>query len=459
MIPPGHPCSEHLCTGTPPPPAPQNRNNPRDAASPHPTALNPGSGMRLGNLGFFAGIQGNPGESQIPREHPHLARQPHAMPTHGSPLPPIPPLPWGAALHPDIRAGASPILSHCRDATPPSPRCPHFLPSLPPLRITGGGPGVAGGRGAGPHVKNSLMRKGGGALWSPVRGCQRAGGLATFPQQRRWETPAGGQPSHAPGRPLPSANPGTMRARAIQAFQLNPAIEIQGFNPNAVPWAGGRGREGEEGRCPFPIPSHQAPALPPGSPDHGMLRSRVDLGGQTDPAQLRMATESSARQWGRAGAVAGNPCPGKARLVQPDTHVLLLQGLPEGHKTALGGPRAPYNTHTPPRQLPPGVLASGQHPQRGVLTHEVPTALTSPRAGWVHPFKRAKAERLQAPKKGENQLVSPKSAKPASFHQKVQNQPKTRAEHVPPESCIAQANPYRCGVLSHWWPLKPRWGG
>lgn len=85
------------------------------------------------------------------------------------------------------------------------------------------------------------------------------------------------EPSHAPIRPLPSANPGTMPARAIQAFQPNPAIEIQGFNLNAIPWAAGEKEGKREGRgmlqphSPFLTPSHWAPALPPNAPDHRML--------------------------------------------------------------------------------------------------------------------------------------------------------------------------------------------
>lgn len=91
-------------------------------------------------------------------------------------------------------------------------------------------------------------------------------------------------------------------------------------------------------------------------------------GGQTDQAQPRTATESCTLWWSEAGAVAGSPCPGKAGLVQPDTHIFLLQGLPRGHKTTSVGPLSTLQYTHLASKLPPGALTSGQHPQRGVLT-------------------------------------------------------------------------------------------
>ena len=233
---------------------------------------------------------------------------------------------------------------------------------------------MAGGRGAGPHVKNSLMHKGSGALWSPVRGCQRAGGLATFPQQRRWETPAGGQPSHAPGRPLPSANPGTMRACAIQAFQPNPAIEIQGFNLNAIPWAGGRGREGGEGDAPappgrgmpfpHPIPlCSRSPSRLSGPWDalksHGSGWTAGAGAAEDGDRKLCSVVERSRRRswqplsWQSWAGAAGHPCPPAPCPPAP--------GTPQRPQNSLGGSLSTLRyTHLPssshPGHSPPGSI-------------------------------------------------------------------------------------------------------
>jgi len=224
---------------------------------------------------------------------------------------------------------------------------------------------VAGGPGASPHLKNSLMRSGGGALWSPVGGWQRAGGLATFPQQRRWETPAGGQPSHAPGRPLPSANPGTMRARAIQAFQPNLAIEIQGFNPNAVPWAAGRGREGRG--MPFPHPTGLPLSLQAlrtaGCSAVVWIRAdrRTRLShGRRQKAALRGGAELVPR--------LAAPVLAKLGWCSQTPSTSCSRDSPEGQESASGGPRAPYATAPSPSShrghSPPGSTLREFYPEK-----------------------------------------------------------------------------------------------
>lgn len=119
------------------------------------------------------------------------------------------------------------------------PKTPILKPgrvgAVPPAsclaRINGEGAGV------GPHLpKTHSCAQAAGPLEA---GC----GMAA-----RWRSPArshsngagrcrgAGQPSHAPGRPLPSASPGTMRAlRPIQAFQPRgpPPLKSRDLTPNA----------------------------------------------------------------------------------------------------------------------------------------------------------------------------------------------------------------------------------
>lgn len=139
-----------------------------------------------------------------------------------------------------------------------------------------------------------------------------------------------GSPPMPPADLSPSANPGTMQERAIQAFQPNPAIEIQGFNLNAIPCAGGRGREGgKEGNgmlFPHPV-GFRSPSRLSGPRDALKLHGSGWTG---RPGAAEDATESCAPRW-------SSLCLGKAGLGQPDTLILLLQGLPRGHKTASTG--------------------------------------------------------------------------------------------------------------------------
>lgn len=148
-----------------------------------------------------------------------------------------------------------------------------------------------------------------------------------------------------------------------------------------------------------------------------------------DQALPRMATESCGWQplsWAGAGR---HPWPSCSRdsPKQP-------QGVPE-HPTI----------HPPPPRLPPGALASRHHPRSGVLTREIPTKGLS---GFTL-SKGLTAERLRAPRK----------VKTSSSRQKVQNQPKRRAENMAPGCCIAHAKPYGQGAVRHWWPFKPGGGG
>lgn len=88
----------------------------------------------------------------------------------------------------------------------------------------------------------------------------------------------------------------------------------------------------------FPTPSHSAPrSFSRLSGPRDALKSRgsgrtAGPGAAEDgDRKLRSAVEQSQRRgW--------QPCPDKAGLVQPDICVLLLQGLPRGHKTVSGVP-------------------------------------------------------------------------------------------------------------------------
>lgn len=73
-----------------------------------------------------------------------------------------------------------------------------------------------------PLVNPPSLMAPGGRFGARIR---RAGGLSAFPQQRRGETLGAGQPSHAPGRPLPSASPGTKRHALFRLCSRGPSIE------------------------------------------------------------------------------------------------------------------------------------------------------------------------------------------------------------------------------------------
>lgn len=151
-IPSAHPCPAHLQAFTSHPLNPKSCNDPRDPASLHPTAFNPSSGIRLGELGIFCrnSTGRNPKHRRAaPVRHTALCNA-HPWVSPDRPPPPQ----WGVQPCTPIPQPEHPSsFSHRRDATPPSPHRSRFLPSLP--RITGkgmGGPGVAGGaRGQPPH--------------------------------------------------------------------------------------------------------------------------------------------------------------------------------------------------------------------------------------------------------------------------------------------------------------------
>lgn len=106
------------------------------AAASAPHGLNPSSRIRLGDLGFFAGMQGNPGETQTVEEL-LFSMLPCAMLTHGSLL--YPPFPSWHIPHPPPITG-----------TPQSPGAPVSCPAKGSL---GGDPAWRGARGR-PHVKS-----------------------------------------------------------------------------------------------------------------------------------------------------------------------------------------------------------------------------------------------------------------------------------------------------------------
>lgn len=141
-----------------------------------------------------------------------------------------------------ICLSVAPDITHQRGG-PQTPVIPPKTPVLRPGRIGAVPPAsclarINGeGSGAGPHLpKTHSCAQAAGPLEA---GC----GMAA-----RWRSPArshsngagrcrgAGQPSHAPGRPLPSASPGTMRAlRPIQAFQPRgpPPLKSRDLTPNA----------------------------------------------------------------------------------------------------------------------------------------------------------------------------------------------------------------------------------
>lgn len=152
-----------------------------------------------------------------------------------------------------------------------------------------------------------------------------------------------------------------MPARTIQAFQPNPAIEIQGFNLNAIPWAVGReGKEGGKGgRCSSstalssPHPT-ELPLSPPDAPDHGMLCSDMD--------RRSRCNEEGDKAVSRAG----------------HRHPFAL-GTAQKSQTSFRGSPNNLMIPTAPFELPPRALTSEQHSESGVKPEKsLPTSTRVP---------------------------------------------------------------------------------
>lgn len=132
---------------------------------------------------------------------------PKPTPALGALLCTIPPAPPSDGVHLN-----TPKPQCCPVPHPSTGQCPPPHAPFPPF----------GWGQVQPLVNTPSLMAPGGRFGARIR---RAGGLSAFPQQRRGETLGAGQPSHAPGRPLPSASPGTKRHALFRLCSRGPSIE------------------------------------------------------------------------------------------------------------------------------------------------------------------------------------------------------------------------------------------
>lgn len=167
-----------------------------------------------------------------------------------------------------------------------------------------------------------------------------------------------GSPPMPPADLSPSANPGTMRARAIQAFQHPPPPQIPPLKsrdltqtPSPGLEAGGEGgREGDALSLPHPA------GLPLSL---RVLRTRgCSEVGRTDGPGLG-AVEDGDRKLRLAAPVPG--CCSRTPVSS------CFGGSPKAKISLRGSPSTLRYTHLP-SSSPPGAPTSEQRPQRGVLT-------------------------------------------------------------------------------------------
>lgn len=239
----------------------------------------------------------------------------------------------------------------------------------------------------------------------------------------------------------PPPTPAQCRRALFKLFSRIPPLKSKDLTCTPSPGLGGEGkREGKEGDALSPPHS----TLPPDSPDHGMLC--MDRGGQVDQAQPRMRQRAVLRAGAEPAPWLAAPISAKPGWCNQTPLSPCSGDPPAATEQPWGGPQAPSHTHTSPQ-------APTQGTPLQTASSEKSFNLRSPcqRAPGLSGFTLSKSwKQRDGPPEGQNQLVLPKTAKPAKNE---------RAQHVSPVSRITQANPNGRGVLIHRRPFQPRLGG